>query len=61
MHVHEREDETYIAVEGELALPAATSASTPARADVVFLPRGVVHGFAMRSERARLVIACRPP
>jgi mannose-6-phosphate isomerase-like protein (cupin superfamily) len=60
LHVHEREDETYMVVEGELTFQRGDERFDAGPGDVVFLPRGVVHGFAMRSERARLLIACTP-
>jgi mannose-6-phosphate isomerase-like protein (cupin superfamily) len=60
LHIHEREDETYMVIEGELTFQRGDERFDAGPGDVVFLPRGVVHGFAMRSERAKLLIACTP-
>ena len=49
LHVHDREDETYVVLEGELTFQRGDERFDAAAGDVVFLPRGVVHGFALRT------------
>ena len=44
-HVHERTDETFYLVQGELEFRSGDKTFTASGGDVVFLPRGIVHGF----------------
>ncbi len=60
LHVHEREDETYVVLAGELTFQRGDERLDAAAGDVVFLPRGVEHGFALRSPQARLLVVCTP-
>ena len=60
LHVHEREDETYVVLEGELTFQRGDERFDAAPGDVVFLPRGVEHGFALRSPLARVLVVCTP-
>ncbi len=60
MHIHDREDETYVVLSGELVLARGEERIEAAAGDVVFLPRGVEHGFALRSPEARLLVICTP-
>jgi quercetin dioxygenase-like cupin family protein len=60
LHVHAREDETYVVLDGELVFARGDERLEAAAGDVVFLPRGVEHGFALRSPTARLLVVCTP-
>lgn len=60
LHVHEREDETYVVLAGELTFQRGDERFDAGRGDVVFLPRGVEHGFALRSDRAHLLLVASP-
>lgn len=60
LHVHEREDETYVVLEGELIFQLGGERFDAAAGDIAFLPRGVEHGFALRSSSARLLVFCTP-
>ena len=60
VHIHAREDETYYVVEGEVTFQRGHELIEAGPGDAVFLPRGVQHGFAVRSETARLLFACTP-
>jgi mannose-6-phosphate isomerase-like protein (cupin superfamily) len=60
LHVHEREDETYVVLDGELTFHRGGERLDAAAGDIVFLPRGVEHGFALRSPQARVLVICTP-
>ena len=60
VHIHAREDETYYVVGGEVTVQRGQELIEAGPGDAVFLPRGVQHGFAVRSERAKLLFACTP-
>lgn len=60
LHVHDREDETYVVLDGELTFQRGGERFGAGAGDVVFLPRGVEHGFALRSPQARLLVVCTP-
>lgn len=60
LHVHTREDETYVILEGELTFHRGGERLEAGPGDVVVLPRGVEHGFALRSPEARLLVVCTP-
>jgi quercetin dioxygenase-like cupin family protein len=48
-HVHERTDETFYVVNGELEFLVGDTTFTASAGDVVFLPRGTVHASATRA------------
>jgi quercetin dioxygenase-like cupin family protein len=59
-HVHEREDELFYILEGEMDFFCGGRAM-PARAgDSVLLPRGIAHTFRVRSEYARGLVYISP-
>lgn len=59
-HQHQREEESFYVFEGELDF-VVDGNGTPARAgDFVVLPRGHVHGFRVRSDRARMLLMVTP-
>lgn len=60
LHVHEREDEAFVVMEGELTFQRGDERFDAGPGDVVFLPRGVPHGFAVRSDRARMLLVLTP-
>jgi mannose-6-phosphate isomerase-like protein (cupin superfamily) len=60
LHVHEREDETYYVISGELTFQRGEERFDAGPGDVVFLPRGIEHGFALRGERAQLLLVATP-
>ena len=60
VHIHAREDETYYVLEGELTFQRGHELIEAGPGDAVVLPRGIQHGFAVRSETARVLFACTP-
>jgi quercetin dioxygenase-like cupin family protein len=60
VHIHAREDETYYVLEGELTFQRGHELIEAGPGDAIVLPRGIQHGFAVRSEAARVLFACTP-
>jgi mannose-6-phosphate isomerase-like protein (cupin superfamily) len=60
LHVHHREDEVFVVLEGELTvfLPGASRAVRAGEA--AFAPRGVAHAYRVESERARWLAVSTP-
>src|SRR5918998_2679556 len=60
MHVHSREDETFYVLEGEITFQRGHERIDARPGDAVLMPRGIQHGFAVRTETARLLQAFTP-
>jgi quercetin dioxygenase-like cupin family protein len=60
LHVHRREDETFYVVEGEVTVQVGDQRFHLAAGDFAFAPRDVPHGYAVRSERARMLVTLCP-
>ena len=52
-HVHEREDETFYVLEGQLGVMVDGEVHEVKAGEAIFLPRGVPHTFRVRSEIVR--------
>jgi mannose-6-phosphate isomerase-like protein (cupin superfamily) len=50
MHVHHREDESFYVLEGELTVRCGDDTFRAPAGSLVFLPRGVPHGFVVESD-----------
>lgn len=50
LHVHSREDEIYLVIEGTLTVQVGDSLSEVGAGGLVWLPRGIPHTFANRTE-----------
>jgi quercetin dioxygenase-like cupin family protein len=61
LHVHHRDDETFLVMEGELSvfLPGKQLRGGPG--SVLFAPRGIPHVFRVESETARWRVISSPP
>jgi hypothetical protein len=55
LHVHHREDEQLLLIEGEASFVIGDQRLDAGPGDLVFLPRGVPHSYLVTSELARLV------
>ena len=55
LHVHAREDETFYVLDGEITFQRGNERIEARPGDAVFMPRGVQHGFAVRTETASLL------
>lgn len=53
MHVHAREDEAWFVIDGEMLFQRGVERHCLGAGEAILLPRGIAHGFAVRSERAR--------
>jgi len=59
-HIHHGFDELIYVLEGELTFELAGEAFAAPRGSIVFVPRGVEHGFAVESDRVRLLAIFLP-
>ncbi len=53
LHIHHREDETFVVLEGELTLFTPEGARTIRAGEAAFAPRGIPHAYRVESARAR--------
>lgn len=60
VHVHAREDEVYYVLEGEVTFQRGLEIIEASAGDSVVLPRGLQHGFAVRSGHARVLFIASP-
>lgn len=60
LHVHAREDEAFYVVEGEVLFQRGLERIVAGPGQAVLLPRGVPHGFAVRSGTARMLLVFTP-
>jgi quercetin dioxygenase-like cupin family protein len=59
-HTHRHEDETFLISEGELFFTIGDRTFTATPGTVVFAPRGIRHGYQIRSEWARFTMVITP-
>jgi len=60
LHVHAREDEIFYVLDGEITFQRGNERVDARAGDSVFMPRGVQHGFAVRTETASLLQVFTP-
>jgi quercetin dioxygenase-like cupin family protein len=60
VHVHSREDEYFLVIEGRARLFVGGECFDAGSGDLVVLPRGVPHAYLITSETARLVGMASP-
>jgi mannose-6-phosphate isomerase-like protein (cupin superfamily) len=60
LHVHEREDECFYVLDGELSVRCGRDAFDAGTGSFVFLPRGRPHRFWSASQPARLLLIVVP-
>jgi quercetin dioxygenase-like cupin family protein len=60
LHVHDREDECFYVLDGELSVRCGADAYEAATGSFVFLPRGRPHRFQARDRPARLLVIAVP-
>jgi uncharacterized protein YjlB len=53
LHIHHREDEVFVVLEGELTLFTPGESRTVRAGDAAFAPKGVAHTYRVESEQAR--------
>lgn len=59
-HLHMREDEVIYVVDGTIVVSIDGARREYRPGDAVYLPRGVEHGYCLRSEEARLLVLALP-
>jgi quercetin dioxygenase-like cupin family protein len=61
LHVHHRDDETFLIVEGELSFYVDGRVLSGRPGSIVFAPRSIPHTFRVESETARWHVISSPP
>lgn len=59
-HLHTREDEVFVLLEGSALVWAGDERHELAEGGVVYLPRGIPHSYRVTSERADLLVIATP-
>ena len=59
-HIHQREDEVFYLLEGELSVSVGDRIIKATPGTMVFLPRNVQHSFTIDSEQARMLVLLTP-
>ena len=59
-HIHHREDETFYILEGEMTASVGGQTTTGTHGTLIFLPRNVLHSFAIESEQLRMLVLLTP-
>ena len=59
-HTHTREDEAYYILEGEFTFRIGGQTVEAGPGDYVWLPRGIEHGFELKTEQAKALISIYP-
>jgi mannose-6-phosphate isomerase-like protein (cupin superfamily) len=60
LHVHDREDECFYVLDGELSIRCGSDVFDAPAGSFVFLPRGRAHRFSARDQSARLLLITVP-
>jgi quercetin dioxygenase-like cupin family protein len=60
LHVHAREDEIFYVLEGEVTFMRGVEQIEAGPGTSVVLPRGIQHGFAVRTAVARMLVMATP-
>jgi quercetin dioxygenase-like cupin family protein len=60
LHVHERDDESFYVLEGEIGFQVGDETISASAGDFLLLPYGVPHRFWIKSERARFLVLSTP-
>ena len=60
MHIHRNGDELLYVLDGEVTVLVGDERLDLAQGDFAFVPRGVVHSYIVRSERARMLGTITP-
>jgi quercetin dioxygenase-like cupin family protein len=60
IHVHHNDDEAFYILEGRVSMFGDDGRIDLEAGDYFFVPRGVVHAYRVRSERARMLVTITP-
>ncbi len=61
LHIHDTHDEAFYVAEGDLTMRAGDDTILATKGTFVFVPAGVVHGFANRSDAPVILIGIHAP
>ena len=59
-HIHQREDETFVILEGEVEFSVGGTLTQTRPGDIMFLPRGVLHSLKLKTPTARMLALFTP-
>lgn len=59
-HTHQHEDEAFVVLEGQMIFTVGDKTLVAGPGDLVFMPRGVQHGFQLGTPEARALIWMTP-
>jgi quercetin dioxygenase-like cupin family protein len=60
LHIHHNEEETFYVLEGEVSVFVDGERYDVSAGDYAFVPRGLPHGYVVRSEVARMLVTFSP-
>jgi quercetin dioxygenase-like cupin family protein len=60
LHIHHREDETFVVLDGEMSLHTPGSSRTLVAGEAFLAPKGIPHVYRVESERARWLSISTP-
>ncbi|HYB28009.1 MAG TPA: quercetin 2,3-dioxygenase [Solirubrobacteraceae bacterium] len=60
MHIHHNEDEAFYVLDGEVTVLVGGERIDLGPGDYAYAPRGIVHAYVVRSERARMLVTITP-
>jgi len=60
LHIHIYQDELFYVLEGDYHFQVGDEQFESTTGDTIFLPRGVPHAFAQRTEQARMIVTYQP-
>lgn len=60
LHIHEKEDESFYVLEGEITFFVGDETISAKAGDYVFAPRGIPHTFKVRSDEVKFVVTAYP-
>ena len=60
MHVHRNEEETFFVLDGEITFDVDGERTELGAGEYALVPRGVPHGYVVRSEQARMLVTFSP-
>lgn len=60
LHIHSHQDEWFYIVEGEYLFQVGEEKFNLKSGDTIFLPRNIMHAFAQKTEKARVIVSYMP-
>jgi quercetin dioxygenase-like cupin family protein len=60
LHLHEKEDESFYVLDGEIEMTLGTETISVKSGGYVFAPRGIPHTFKVKSDTAKFLVTAYP-